>query len=79
MLKPTEIISHQGLGEWVCKIVAGAYLPHPHNIFGNTIPNKSLAKRHSVLVQGDAIIIRVQNLTHIFHKYSCGFGYLDPH
>ena len=45
-----EIIAHQGFGEWVCKIVAGVYLPHLHNVVGNMLPKEMVAKRHGFLV-----------------------------
>ena len=34
-----EIISHQGIGEWVYKIVAGVYPPPLHKIVGNILHN----------------------------------------
>ena len=49
MVKPMEIISHQGVGEWVYKIVAGVYLPPLHNIVGNSLPNKMVAKIHGFI------------------------------
>ena len=79
ILEPMEIIAHQGFGEWVFKIVAGVYLPHLHDIYGNMIPNKMVAKRHGFIVHGDTRIFRIQHHTHIVHKYRCGFLYLDPH
>ena len=42
MVKPMEIISRQDFGEWVCKIVAGLYLPHLHNIVVNILPKTML-------------------------------------
>ena len=79
MVKTMEIIAHQGFGEWVYNIVAGVYLPHLHNIFGNMLLKKMVAKCHNFLVQGDARIFCVQHNTNVVHKYRCGFGYLDPH
>ena len=68
MVKPTEIISHKVFGEWVCKIVAGVYLPHLHNIVGKMLPNKMVAKLHGFLVQGAARIRRVEHHIHVVHK-----------
>ena len=50
MVKIMEIITHQGFGEWVWKSVADAYLPHLHNILGNMLPKKMLAKLHRFFV-----------------------------
>ena len=68
MLKPMEIVANQGFGEWVCKIVAGVYLPHLHKIVGNMLPNKMSSKRHGFLVQGDTRIICVQHHIDVVHK-----------
>ena len=74
-----EIFSHQGFGEWLCKIVAGVYITHLQNIVGNMLPKKMAAKRNSFLIQVATRIFRIQHHTHVVHKYRCGFGYLDPH
>ena len=74
-----EIIAHQGFGEWVWKIVAGVYLTHFHNIVVNMIHKKMVAKRQGFLVQGATRIFYIQHQTNFFHKYMCGFWYLDPH
>ena len=73
-----DIISHQGFGEWVCKIVAGVYIPHFHKKIGNMLSNKMVAKRHGFLVQGATRIRRVQHHTHVVHKYRLRFGCIDP-
>ena len=77
MVKSTGIIASKGFVELVCKIAAGVYLPHLHNILSNMIPNKMIAKCHSFTVQGATRISRVQHHTHDFHKYWCRFWYLD--
>ena len=74
-----EIVANQGFGEWVCKIVAGVYLPHLHKIVGNMLPNKMVYKRHGLLVQGATRISSVQHHTNVVHKYRCSFRYLNPH
>ena len=68
MVKPTEIIAHQGFGKWFCKIVSGLCLSHLHNIVGNMLPNKMVAKCHGFLVQGATRIFRGKNHTHVVHK-----------
>ena len=71
MIKPMEIISRQGFGEWFCKIVAGVYLSYVYKIVRNMYPNKTVDKRKSFIVQGATRIRRVQHHTHVFHKYRC--------
>ena len=74
-----EIIAHQGFGECVCKIVSVVYITHQQNIVGNTLPDKMVAKRQGFLVQGATGICWVQHHNNVVNKYSCGFGYIDPH
>ena len=79
MVKPIEIIAHQGFDECLYIIASGVYLHHLHNIVSNILPNKMVGKSHSFIVQGATGISRVQHHTHVVHKYRCRFGYPDNH
>ena len=74
-----EIIDHHGFDEWFYKIVTDVYLPNLHNIVGNMLTKKIVAKRHGFIVQGATRILRVQHHTHVVQNYRCSFGYPDPH
>ena len=79
MVKTTEIITYQGFGEWVCKIIFGVYLPHPQNIVGNMLTGKMLANHHGFLVQCATRISWIQHHTHVVQKHRCRFRELDTH
>ena len=55
------------------------YLPRLHNIFGNMLPKKMLAKRHGFIIQVPTMVISFQHHTHIVHRYRCRLGYIYPH
>ena len=56
------------------QIFDGVYHTHLHDIVGNMLPSKKIAKCRGFLVQGATKICPVQNHTRAVHKHRCGFG-----
>ena len=74
-----DISSHQGFGEWVCKIVADVYLPHLHKIVNIMLPLKMVAKCHGFIVLGATRVIHIQHHIYVLEKYRFRIREFYPH